>query len=144
MELPEIKISYKGGRSSSHHVKSAQESYGVLREIFDADTLEWKEESILLCLNSAHRLLGYYKISSGGMSGTVMDPRIIYTVALSAGATAIIVSHNHPSGSLKPSTADQEITNKLKDAGKLLDIKFLDHIIVTQESFFSFAENNLL
>jgi DNA repair protein RadC len=144
MELPEIKISYKGSRSSSHHVKSAQESYGVLREIFDADTLEWKEESILLCLNSAHRLLGYYKISSGGMSGTVMDPRIIYTVALSAGATAIIVSHNHPSGSLTPSIADQEITNKLKDAGKLLDIKFLDHIIVTQESFFSFAENNLL
>jgi DNA repair protein RadC len=144
MELPEIKISYKGGRSSSHRVTNAQETHEVLREIFDADTLQWKEESILLCLNSAHRLLGYYKISSGGMSGTVMDPRIIYTVALSAGATAIIVSHNHPSGSLKPSTADQEITNKLKDAGKLLDIKFLDHIIVTQESFFSFAENNLL
>jgi DNA repair protein RadC len=83
-------------------------------------------------------------VSSGGITGTVADPRIILKKALESGAVGLILCHNHPSGSLRPSQADQELTNKIREASRFLDIKLLDHVIVSQEGYFSFADDGLL
>jgi DNA repair protein RadC len=114
------------------------------RKLFNADTIAWTEEMILICLNRANKVIGYYKVSQGGFHGTVADPKVIFTVALTCAASAIIISHNHPSGSLKPSHADIDLTRKIKEAGKLLDISLLDHVIVTEDTFFSFADDGQL
>ncbi len=84
------------------------------------------------------------EVSTGGISGTVADPKLIFVAALKAGASGMIVSHNHPSGNLTPSQADMELTRKLKEGGKLLEIQLLDHIIMTSESYYSFADEGLL
>ena len=88
--------------------------------------------------------MGIVDISSGGVTGTVADPKIIFVAALKANACSIIMSHNHPSGNVKPSKADEELTLKIKHAGQLLDIRLFDHIIVTSEGYFSFADEGLM
>ena len=95
-------------------------------------------------MNRANKVLGVYKVSSGGVTGTVADPKQIFTAALKANACAIVLSHNHPSGNLKPSRQDEQLTSKIKEAGSFLDIKVLDHIIVTSEAYYSFADEGLL
>ncbi len=98
----------------------------------------------VLFLNRANKILHFEIVSSGGLTGTVADPRIILKKALETGATSIVLSHNHPSGSLKPSRADEELTQKIRQASMYLDIKVLDHIIVSDEGYFSFADEGLL
>jgi DNA repair protein RadC len=96
-------------------------------------------------LNRSNRILGIYKASKGGMTGTVADPRLILSIALKTAATSFIISHNHPSGSLKPSLADEELTGRLKEAAKFMDIKLLDHLIVEPNgTYFSFADEGLI
>lgn len=95
-------------------------------------------------LNRANKVLGILEASSGGISGTVADPRLVFVAALKANASNIIISHNHPSGNLNPSKADEELTQKIKQAGQLLDIKLFDHIIVTSEGYYSFADEGLM
>ena len=100
---------------------------------------------ILICLNQNNKVIGFYRVSAGGTTGTICDPKIVFTTALNcAGTTSIIISHNHPSGSLKPSRADEQITAKIKEAGKVLDIKLLDHIIYTEEGYFPFGDEGLM
>lgn len=146
--FPEINLHLsfdkKVKKSELYHVKTALDAYTVFKSVFDADTFDWKEEMVMLCLNRANRVLGFYKVSSGGITGTVVDPRIIFTVALKCGASSIVIAHNHPSGQLIPSEADKSLTQKVKHAGKLMEIHLLDHLIVTDESFYSFAENGML
>ncbi len=98
----------------------------------------------VLFLNRANKILHFEIVSSGGLTGTVADPRIILKKALETGATSIVLSHNHPSGSLKPSRADEELTQKIRQAAMYLDIKVIDHIIVSDEGYFSFADEGLL
>ena len=98
----------------------------------------------VLFLNRANKILHFEIVSSGGLTGTVADPRIILKKALETGATSIVLSHNHPSGSLKPSRADEELTQKIRQAAMYLDIKVLDHIFVSDEGYFSFADEGLL
>jgi DNA repair protein RadC len=102
------------------------------------------EEFWLLMLNRANRVLGRYKVSQGGLSGTVIDTRIILKKALDNLASSIIVCHNHPSGNNQPSDADVKITKKLKKAAEMLEIKLLDHVIIADKSYFSFADEGLL
>lgn len=102
------------------------------------------EEFWILYLNNANKVLQRHQLSKGGITGTLVDVRLIFKQALSLGATAIIAAHNHPSGKLTPSRSDIEITKKLKLAGKSLDIKLLDHLIVTQNTYLSFADEGLL
>jgi DNA repair protein RadC len=94
----------------------------------------------MISLNRANKVIGYYKVSKGGMTGTIADPKVIFTMALNSGATSIIVAHNHPSGNLQPSPQDKQITSKLINAGKLLDINVFDHIILTSNSYYSFLD----
>jgi DNA repair protein RadC len=98
----------------------------------------------VLFLNQANRVIHYEIISEGGITGTVADPRIILKKALEKNAVSLILCHNHPSGSLKPSRADEELTYKIKEAAKYFDIKVLDHLIVSEEGYFSFADEGKL
>ena len=141
----EIKIKYKVKSKkftpeNLEPIKDSEGSVNILRKIFNADTIEWTEEFIMICLNRANKVIGYYKVSKGGMTGTIADPKVIFTMALNSGATSIIVAHNHPSGNLQPSPQDRQITTKLINAGELLDIKVLDHIILTSNSYYSFLD----
>jgi len=108
--------------------------------------LQYKQHEIFMVvyLNRANKILHHQIISEGGITGTVADPRIIIKIALEHHATSIILSHNHPSGNLKPSLQDELLTRKIKDASKYFDIEVLDHIIVSDEGFFSFADEGIL
>jgi len=98
----------------------------------------------VLFLNRANKIISFQIISTGGLTGTVADPRVILKKAIEQEATSIVLSHNHPSGSLKPSRADEELTQKIRLAATYLDIKVVDHIIVSDEGYFSFADEGLL
>jgi DNA repair protein RadC len=98
----------------------------------------------VLFLNQANKINHFEIISRGGITGTVADPRIILKKALEVDATSIVLSHNHPSGSLKPSKADEALTQKIKEAARYFDIKVIDHIIVSEEGFYSFADEGIL
>ena len=102
------------------------------------------EEFWVLLLNQAGRVIKKKRISEGGVAGTIVDPRIIFKLALEELASGIVLAHNHPSGDLTPSRADRELTKKLKEAGKLLDIRLMDHIIVGGQKYFSFADENII
>ena len=102
------------------------------------------EEFWILQLNRANHVIGRARISAGGVSGTVVDSKMVFKPAIEVLATSIILVHNHPSGNLKPSQADIELTRKLKEAGKHLDIAVLDHIIVAYSGFYSFADENIM
>jgi DNA repair protein RadC len=102
------------------------------------------EEFWLLFLNRNNVLLGQHALSSGGMTGTVVDPKMIFRAALESKATSVILCHNHPSGNLKPSDEDIRLTRKLSEAGRLMEIQVIDHLIVSQHGFYSFADEGLL
>ena len=102
------------------------------------------EEFWILYLNNSNKVIHKSQLSKGGITGTLVDVRLVLKNALEVGATALILCHNHPSGTLKPSKADKEITQKLKRAAESLDIKVLDHLIVTEKAYFSFADENIL
>jgi len=146
--IPEIRLSLtfdkKVKQSEMKVLTSSKDTADVLREIFNKDTFNWKEEFIILCLNRRNAVVGFYKVSSGGITGTVADPKIILTVALNCAAVSIILAHNHPSGGLKPSNSDIEITAKIKTAAAYLDMKVLEHIILNDESYFSFCDEGLI
>jgi DNA repair protein RadC len=98
----------------------------------------------VLFLNRANKINHFQIISEGGMTGTVADPRIILKKALEEDAVNLILCHNHPSGSLKPSRADEDLTLKIKEAAKYFDIKVLDHLIVSDDGYYSFADEGIL
>lgn len=102
------------------------------------------EEFWIVYLNNSNKVIQKQQLSKGGITGTLVDVRLVLKQALELGATGIILVHNHPSGTLKPSGADKKITQKLKQAGESLDIKVLDHLIVTEKAYFSFADENIL
>ena len=102
------------------------------------------EEFWAVYLNQNNRIVGKSKLSSGGINQSVVDIRILFKAAIDHFATAIVIAHNHPSGNLKPSQEDRNITKQIADAGKILSIQLLDHIIVSQNSYFSFADEGLL
>ncbi|MCH2490596.1 MAG: DNA repair protein RadC [Flavobacteriales bacterium] len=102
------------------------------------------EEFWIIYLNNSNKILQRSQLSKGGITGTLVDIRLAFKIALQLGAVAVILVHNHPSGTLRPSTADKELTAKIQRAGASLDIKVLDHLIVTENAYFSFADESLL
>lgn len=102
------------------------------------------EEFWVLLLNRANRVVNKKRISGGGVSGTVADPKIIFKLALEELASGFIVAHNHPSGNLTASQSDLDLTRKLKESGKLLEVQLLDHLIITNQKYFSFADEGLI
>lgn len=140
--IPEFKISLKkkGSFEEMFLVDSPEAAADLCRKCFDADVIDWREEFIVIALNRAHKVLGFYKVSSGGVAGTVCDPKVIFQFALLSNASSIIISHNHPSGNKKASQVDRDITNKIVQGAKYFDINVVDHIIVTSEGYTSFSE----
>lgn len=102
------------------------------------------EEFWILYLNNSNKIIDRMQLSKGGITGTLVDTRLVFKKAMESGATAIILAHNHPSGTLKPSVADKSLTQKIKTAGVTLDIKVLDHLIITEKAYFSFADETIL
>jgi DNA repair protein RadC len=145
-KVAEVELIYKSKVKASQRpqITSSKDAYQLLLQIWDDNKIEFVEQFKVLFLNRANKVLGVYDVSSGGISGTVADPRVIFVAALKANASGIIISHNHPSGNLKPSRQDEDLTQKIKLAGQLLDIKLMDHVIVTTEGYYSFADEGLL
>jgi len=143
-KFPKIKVKVSVTKGDKVTITSPEKMVEVMRSIFDADTIMWTEEVIMVCLNRANDVVGYYRVSSGGFSGTVLDPRVVMTIALQNASSSIILAHNHPSGNLKPSEGDISITEKIKNACAFFDMKLLDHIIITDESYYSFNESGRL
>ncbi len=144
--VAEVELVYKTKVKASERPKinTVKECYKLLKELWNEDTIEMQEEFKVMLLNRANKVIGVYEASSGGLTGTVADPRLILAVAIKSLAVSIILSHNHPSGNLKPSRADEELTQKIKVAASYHDIKVIDHIIITSEGYYSFADEGLL
>lgn len=144
-KLSEISINYQPlvKLSALPKIITSKEAENQFRAHW-SNKLMYIEEMYLMLLNRANKVLGYSKISEGGITGTVVDTRVIFQIALKTNACSIILGHNHPSGNLKPSDADLKITKNIKEAGKIMDITLLDHIILTDEGYYSFADEGML
>jgi len=140
-QLAEIDVSYSHRVSVNNRIKISQAKDACVTARLFWPGYDHVEYFYVLYLNRNNQVLGNHLISKGGFTGTVIDIRVIFQVALKVCATSIICLHNHPSGNLTPSDADLSITRKIKDAGKILEISLLDHLIITSESFYSFADN---
>lgn len=144
--VAEIQLSYHPQVKPSQRptVTNSREVYQLFFDNWDADRIELQEQFKVMLLNRGSRVLGIVDISTGGIGGTLADPKLIFATALKAGASSIILAHNHPSGQLTPSQADRTLTKKLTDGGKLLDISVFDHVILTADSYFSFADEGII
>ena len=146
-KVDEVRLVYltKTPASQRAKVTSSADAYRVLLSAWEEGTIEHHESFKILLLNRANRALGIAEVSSGGISGTVIDVRQIFQAAVKSNCSSIIAAHNHPSGNRQPSDADIQITKKISEAGGIMDIKLLDHLILTpSEGYFSFADEGLL
>ncbi len=143
--ISEITISYSSEIKKENRFKITKSDDAVIyfREVW-SNKMEYIEEMYLLLLNRSNEILGFLKISQGGMNATTVDPKVIFQAALKGNACGIILAHNHPSGALQPSEQDIRLTRRIKEGGGLLDIGLLDHVILSQEGYFSFADGGLL
>jgi DNA repair protein RadC len=144
--IAEIQLIYRSSVKPSERPKitSSHDAYQILHSLWNEETICLFEQFRILLLDRSNRVLGQTLISTGGMAGTVVDPKLIFVAALKSKAAAIILAHNHPSGNLQPSEADLKITRQLKQAGTWLDLPILDHLIITEESYFSMADEGML
>ncbi|GGK18880.1 DNA repair protein [Yeosuana aromativorans] len=146
-KVNEIKISYKEKRtlSKSPAIKSSADAAQLLFEHWDKDTIGLHETFKVLLLNNSNKVKGVYELSKGGITGTLVDIRILFAVVLKSVSVAMILSHCHPSGKLMPSEADKKLTEKIKKAAAFFDVNVLDHIIVVPcGGYYSFADEGIL
>lgn len=144
MEVAEIKVSYSTNKTDKIKLSSCVDTYQFILSQWNHEIIEFQEESKIILVNRANFVLGIYELSKGGISGTIVDIRIILSVALKCNASGIILVHNHPSGNTNPSEADRKITRRLKEACYLLEISLLDHLIICKTDFFSFAQDGVI
>ena len=144
--VSDVKLIYypKMKGSDRPMIQKSGDAFNVFMEKWDLNNLHFIEEFKLMLLNRANRVLGVVAISSGGITGTVADPRVILKYAILAGATAIMLAHNHPSGNKAPSRADELITQKIKQAAPLIDIVLMDQLIISPDGYCSMADEGLL
>ena len=144
--VAEIELIYKPIMkiSALPKVSSPEDAYRLLIETWDKTKLQFVEQFRVMLLNRASRVLGVCTISTGSVAYTIADPKLIFGLALKANACRIILAHNHPAGNLFPSKEDSLLTNRIKEGGKLLEIMVEDHIIVSPEGYYSFADEGTL
>lgn len=142
--VSEIQVKYHPHKMCDIKLNMSNDVIEILRAIWDKGIIQMQEEVKILFVNSSNELIGVYNLSKGGITASLVDIRLILSVALKCLATGLILVHNHPSGNLNPSSADFSIVKKLKTACKLLDISLLDSIIITKESYTSFNDEGLL
>lgn len=142
----EIQVSYQPKIKNKPKVKTSLEAYVIFKGFIPQETIALQEHFLVMYLNNSSIVLGVYKLSVGGRSGTIADPRLILSIALKVAATSMILCHNHPSGNLKPSEADKMLTRKLTNASALLDMTIADHIIISGngDGYLSFADEGII
>lgn len=145
-KVAEVQVSYKPDYHISERPKitSSFQTYSLLKQQWDLGKIAFLEEFKVILLNRSNHVLGIVDISMGGVSGTYVDPKVVFAVALKGNASGIILTHNHPSGSIRPSEADIKLTTRLAECGKLLDINVWDHIILSENSYYSFADDGMI
>ena len=121
-------------------ITSSEDGANFIRQFY-SDDIGIFESSFILLLDRSNHTIGYAKISQGGIVGTVVDVRLIAKYAIASLASSVILAHNHPSGNLKPSESDEKITQQVLEGLKLLEVKLLDHVILTETNYYSFADN---
>ena len=144
MKVSEIKISYMSEVDEKIKVMGSSEVYQVLKANWDLDTIELQEEFKILLLNQGNQVLGIKSMFKGGINTCSIDVRLIMGMVLKANASALVITHNHPSGNLNASESDKRITSKIKECCELFDIRLLDHIIMAKNSYLSFADEGIL
>lgn len=144
--VAEIELVYRSKVPASERpkVNCSRDVYRLFIENWNQDKIEYLEEAKLLLLSRGSGVLGIYNLSSGGTAGTIIDTKQVFAAALKANAHSIIISHNHPSGNLQPSEQDIRLTRRIHQAGKVLDIDLLDHLIVSKQGYYSFADEGKL
>lgn len=140
----EIKLSYSRKGNCERGITSSRDAVDIFREHFDAEEIDYRESFFALYMNQANRVLGIKKISECGISSTLVDVRIVMQAALLCNASGIIIAHNHPSGNLRPSSCDIKMTAQIKEASKILSMSLLDHVILTSDAHFSFADEAMI
>jgi len=146
LTVSEVELIYRPSIKAGDRpkVSCSRQAYQIFLSSWNQDKIELQEQFKVLLLSSSQRVLGIYECSTGGLSATIADVRLIFAAALKARATKIMLCHNHPNGELKHSDPDKKITEKLQDAGRILEIEILDHIIITSAGYYSFADQGLL
>jgi site-specific DNA-cytosine methylase len=145
INLPEIEIRYvQPPLTWNEKIVSAEGSVKALRSVFEPGEIGTQEQFIVLYLNRQNKIKGYYKHTKGGINSTIVDIRPILAIALKTLSVGIIVCHNHPSGATEPSSEDLAITRKLKEAARLMDISLMDHVILTEDSYYSMSNEGLV
>jgi DNA repair protein RadC len=145
--IAEVNLVYRNRVKASERptVKCSRDAYTLFIENWNLDTIQHIEEFKVLLLNRSNSVLGIMAVSKGGIAGTVTDIRLVFQAAIKANASGLIVCHNHPSGNFNPSDTDTKITQKIKEAGSIMDIQLLDHLIINgEEDYYSFADNGIL
>ena len=143
--VSEVQLKYKP-QPLTETISGAKDIHKLLvNRVYDEETIGYKETFKVLLLNNANKIIGYTTISEGGLTSTIVDVRVIMQTALVSNASAIILTHNHPSGNPRPSSQDDSLTKKIKAACEIMDIRLLDHIIVTPyDSFYSYCDEGRL
>ncbi|WP_316849078.1 JAB domain-containing protein [Pedobacter agri] len=145
-KIAEVSISYRPivDMMTRPVVTSSESAFEIFRQSWDLGRISFLEEFKVLLLNRANKVLGVVNLSVGGVSGTVVDPKVLFVTALKANCSSVILCHNHPSGNLDPSEADFKLTKRLVECGKLLNILVWDHLIISDSSYLSFADEGFL
>lgn len=147
MQVSEIDLIYKSKVRPRDRptIKSSKDAFDILISAYDKNKIELVEQFFALFVNRANKVLAIYCVSSGGITGTVADPRLIFSAGLLLSAVGCLICHNHPSQNPRPSEADIELTKRMKAAGELLEIKLLDHLIITDnEGYFSMTDHGII
>lgn len=146
LSIPKIKLVYSSNSlpKNRKRIDSPQKAFEYFVGSWEKNTIELNECFKILLLNNQRQTLGMVTHSRGGLVGTIVDIRQLYAAILLANAPAFIICHNHPSGIMRPSSADIELTEKIKKGAELLDLKLLDHLIISETEYFSFTEGGIM
>lgn len=144
--INEVELHYRQPQpKESFFIRNSKDAHNVLRNVFDNNQIGVREEFIVLYLDRSNKVLGSYTGFKGGITGVIVDPRIVFSIALKCLAVSLVIAHNHPSGNLTPSLEDKKLTAKIKQGGRFLDIFLLDHLILNPVGdYFSFSDDGLL
>lgn len=145
--MPEITLNYRSSSAERIQLKSSIEVYKhikKIRSIFNDDTMDLHETCIVIYFNRKLESIGWIIISQGGLSGTVVDPKLVFSTALKCAASGLIMAHNHPSGNNSPSNEDITICKQIKNAAEFFNLQLVDNLIITRNEYYSFGDNGIL
>ena len=142
--IKEMEVIYHPTKLPVERITSPLKSVNLIRQFYNPDKISVQEECIVFYLNNSNVVTGFNRLSRGGISAVIVDIRLILATALKSLSSAVLIAHNHPSGNVKPSQQDIDLTNRLNEACKLMELSLLDHVIITHDSYYSFIEEGMI